>query len=252
VLVTALQGRAHKIKGIEVGADDFLTKPFDREELIARAGSLVRLKRHTDELESAESVILSLAKTIEARDPYTQGHCERLAGYATALGTRLRLHYDDLAALQRGGFLHDVGKIGIADTILLKPSALTAAEYEVMKQHPIIGERLCGELRSLEDVRPIIRYHHERHDGSGYPEGLVGDAIPLLAQIIGVVDTYDAITTTRPYRAARPAELACKELIVGAKQNHFRPDLVEAFTEMGRKGELEAIAKSVDRLDFRG
>jgi putative two-component system response regulator len=245
VLVTALQGRAHKIKGIEVGADDFLTKPFDREELIARAASLVRLKRHTDELESAESVILSLARTIEARDPYTQGHCERLAGYATALGARLRLHEDDLAALRRGGFLHDVGKIGIADSILLKPSALTVAEYDVMKQHPIIGERLCGDLRSLEYVRPIIRHHHERCDGSGYPDRLNGDAIPLLAQIIAVVDTYDAITTTRPYRAARPVELACKELIVGVKQNHFRPDLVEAFVEMGRNGELEAIAASV-------
>jgi putative two-component system response regulator len=246
VLVTALQGRAHKIKGIEVGADDFLTKPFDREELIARAGSLVRLKRHTDELESAESVILSLARTIEARDPYTQGHCERLAGYATALGTRLRLHDDDIAALQRGGVLHDVGKIGIADMILLKPAALTVGEYDVMKQHPIIGERLCGDLRSLDDVRPIIRHHHERRDGSGYPDGLSGDAIPLLAQIIAVVDTYDAITTTRPYRAARPPESACAELLAGVKQNHFRPDLVEAFVEMGQAGELEAIAARVD------
>jgi putative two-component system response regulator len=249
VLVTAVQRRADKIRGIEAGADDFLTKPFDREELIARAGSLVRLKRHIDELESAESVILSLAKTIEARDPYTQGHCERLAAYATALGARLRLHHDDLATLERGGFLHDVGKIGIADTILLKPSTLALAEYDVMKQHPIIGERLCGELRSLEDVRPIIRHHHERRDGTGYPDGLSGDAIPLLAQIIAVVDTYDAITTTRPHRAARSTELACEELLVGVKQNHFRPDLVAAFVELGRSGNLEAIAK---RVNVRG
>jgi putative two-component system response regulator len=252
VLVTALQGRVHKMQGIEAGADDFLPKPFDREELIARAGSLVRLKRHTDELESAESVILSLAMTIEARDPYTQGHCERLAGYATALGTRLRLHEDDLGSLKRGGFLHDVGKIGIADAVLLKPSALTVAEYDVMKQHPIIGERLCGELRSLEGVRPIIRHHHERRDGSGYPDHLAGDAIPLLAQIIGVVDTYDAITTTRPYRAARPTEVACEELRTAVGRNHFRPDLVETFVEMGRNGELEAIANSVSSSDFRG
>ena len=177
VLVTGLHDRQQKIKGIEVGADDFLSKPFDQEELIARVGSLVRLKRYTDELDSAESVILSLALTVEARDPYTEGHCQRLAGYARALGVQLNLRDDELASLERGGYLDDVGKIGVTNAVLMKPSKLTDGEYETMKRHTVIGERLCGELRSLDAVRPIVRHHHERRDGSGYPDGLRGDDI---------------------------------------------------------------------------
>jgi len=245
VLVTGLHARQHKIKGIEAGADDFLGKPFDHEELIARVGSLVRLKRYTDELESAESVILSLALTVEARDPYTDGHCQRLAAYAKALGAQLHLHDDDLASLERGGYLHDVGKISIPDAVLQKPSKLTDREYETMKRHTVIGERLCGELRSLERVRPIVRHHHERRDGSGYPDGLRGDDIPLLAQIVGIVDTYDAITTTRPYRTALPAEHAYDELTREAATGLHREDLVHAFIGLGRSGHLDAIAAAV-------
>ena len=205
VLVTGLHDQADKIQGIDAGADDFLAKPFDPEELKARVQSLVRLKRSIDDLDSAESVITSLALTIESRDPYTQGHCERLADYAAALGADVGLPAEDLAALRLGGYLHDLGKIGISDTVLRKPAALTPIEYEAMKQHPIIGERLCGELRTLRRVRPIVRSHHERLDGSGYPDGLHGDDVPLLAQVVAIVDAYDAITTNRPYRSARPA-----------------------------------------------
>jgi putative two-component system response regulator len=246
VLVTGLQARQHKIQGIQAGADDFLSKPFDREELIARVGSLVRLKRYTDELESAESVILSLALTVEARDPYTEGHCQRLAGYARALGVRLHLHDNELAALQRGGYLHDVGKIGVSDLVLQKPSRLTAEEYEAMKQHTVIGERLCGELRSLEAVRPIVRHHHERRDGSGYPDRLRGDDISLLAQIVAIADTYDAITTTRPYRAALPADHAYQELMDETAKGLHREDLVREFIGLGRAGRLDAIAAAAD------
>ena len=245
VLVTGLHDRQHKIKGIEVGADDFLAKPYDQEELIARVGSLVRLKRYTDELESAESVILSLALTVEARDPYTEGHCQRLAAYAKALGAQLHLHDDELASLERGGYLHDVGKIGVPDAVLQKPSRLTNEEYETMKQHTVIGERLCGELRSLETVRQIVRHHHERRDGSGYPDHLRGDDIPLLAQIVGIVDTYDAITTTRPYRAALPAEHAYEELTRETAMGLHREDLVDAFIRLGRAGRLDVIAAAV-------
>jgi putative two-component system response regulator len=248
VLVTGLHARQHRIKGIEAGADDFLSKPFDREELLARVRSLVRLKRYTDELESAETVIVSLALTVEARDPYTDGHCQRLAAYSRALGVRLQLHESDLAALERGGYLHDVGKVGVPDAVLQKPAKLTAEEYAVLKRHTIIGERLCGQLRSLAGVRPIIRHHHERRDGSGYPDGLRGDAIPLLAQIVAIVDTYDAITTTRPYRAALSADYAFDELARETRAGLHRQDLVDEFMAMGRTGRLEAIATEVRPL----
>jgi putative two-component system response regulator len=229
VPVTALHERERKIQGIDAGADDFLTKPVDPHELRARARSLVRLKRHTDDLDSAESVIMSLALVIEARDAYTEGHCQRLAAYATALGDALRLGEDDLAALYRGGFLHDVGKVGIPDALLLKPGRLSECEYQIIRDHPVIGDRLCGELRSLRQVRPIVRHHHERLDGSGYPDGLKGDAIPLLAQIMGIVDVYDAITTARPYKAAASPEHARDELCAEVKRGWRRRDLVDAF-----------------------
>jgi len=229
VLITALHEREHKIEGINAGADDFLTKPVDPHELKARVRSLVRLKRYTDDLDSAESVIMSLALVIEARDAYTDGHCQRLAAYATRFGRALQLSEEDLAALFRGGYLHDVGKIGIPDEILLKPGRLSDSEYRQIQQHPVIGDRLCGELRSLRQVRPIVRHHHERLDGSGYPDGLKGDAIPLLAQMMGIVDVYDAITTTRPYKPATTAKQAYVELLEEVDQGWRRRDLVEAF-----------------------
>ena len=238
VLITALNQREDRIQGINAGADDFLTKPFNVHELKARARSLVRLKRYTDDLESDESVIMSLALVIEARDAYTDGHCQRLAGYATALGQSLGLSDEDLAALHRGGYLHDVGKVGIPDALLLKTGRLTDAEYERIKAHPVIGDRLCGELRSLRQVRPIVRHHHELLDGSGYPDGLKGDAIPLLAQIMAIVDVYDAITTERPYKRAASAGQAYEELAAEVKRGWRRPDLVEAFVSLGRSGRL--------------
>jgi putative two-component system response regulator len=229
VLITALHQQEHKIQGINAGADDFLTKPVDPHELRARAHSLVRLKRYTDDFDSAESVIMSLALVIEARDAYTDGHCQRLASYATKLGTALDLSEEEHAALFRGGYLHDVGKIGIPDAILLKPGRLSDGEYRQIKDHPVIGDRLCGELRSLRQVRPIVRYHHERLDGSGYPDGLKGDQIPLLAQIMGIVDVYDAITTTRPYKSAWTADEAYAELLQEVKRGWRRKDLVDTF-----------------------
>jgi putative two-component system response regulator len=212
VLMTGSAEREDRVRAIEAGADDFLMKPVDQTELKARVRSLIRLKRYTDELDTAETVIMSLARTIEARDPYTEGHCERLARYAVLIGQRLGLPDEDLAALHRGGFLHDVGKIAIPDAILSKAGPLTVEEREQMRAHTTVGEHLCGDLRALKRVRPIIRHHHERLDGSGYPDGLRGDDIPLLAQIIGVVDVFDALTTDRPYRAACSADEARAEL----------------------------------------
>jgi putative two-component system response regulator len=231
VLVTSLDDTASRIRGIEAGADDFVSKPFNAPELRARIRSLLRIKHYTDDLDSAESVIVSLALTIEARDSTTAGHCQRLARYASALGQTLGLAEDDVSALACGGYLHDVGKVGIPDAVLLKPGPLQAAEYELIKQHTVIGDRLCGELRSLRKVRPIVRHHHERLDGSGYPDGLRGDSTPLLAQIMGIVDVFDALTSDRPYRPALPAERAAEELQSEVARGWRRRDLVSTFLD---------------------
>ena len=238
VLVTGHGAREHRIRGIHAGADDFLIKPFDAEELHARGASLARLKEYTDELESAEAILRSLALTIDARDPYTDGHCERLSRFAVALGRSLALSKDELSALARGGYLHDIGKIGIPDSILLKPARLTPDEYEFMKQHTLIGDRLCGELRSLRLVRTIVRHHHEVLDGSGYPDGLRGSQVPLLAQIVGVVDLFDAITSSRPYRTALSREHAFAELRGESVRGRRDPRLVEAFITLCESGEI--------------
>jgi putative two-component system response regulator len=229
VMLTGLQGREHRIAGIDAGADDYLLKPFDFAELRARVRSLVRMKRYTDQLESTESIIVSLALTVEARDAYTDGHCERLARYACTLGAELGFGASDLDTLRRGGYLHDVGKIGIPDSILLKKTRLTADEYELMKRHTVIGESLCGNLRSLAPVRAIIRHHHERLDGSGYPDGLQGQAVPVLAQVIGIVDAFDAMTTNRPYRLALTVEDAFRELRADAARGALNAEIVERF-----------------------
>ena len=231
VLVTGLDNPASRLRGLEAGADDFVSKPFNAPELRARVRSLLRIKHYTDDLDSAESMIVSLALTIEARDTTTDGHCQRLAHYASALGRTLGLDADDVADLARGGFLHDLGKVGIPDAVLLKPGPLTPDEYELMKAHTVIGDRLCGELRFLRRVRPIVRHHHERLDGSGYPDGLRGDAVPLLAQIMGIVDVFDALTTERPYRKALPVEQAVAELRREVECGWRDPDLVGTFLE---------------------
>jgi putative two-component system response regulator len=232
VLLTGRTALDDRIRGIEAGADDVVTKPFARSELTARIRSLIRLKRYTDELDSAEAVILSLARIIEARDPYTGGHCDRLGQYACALGLRLGLDADQQIALRRAGILHDVGKIAVPDAVLLKTTPLDAAEWAVMKCHPVIGDQLCRELRLLDDVSPIVRHHHERLNGSGYPDHLKADRIPLLAQIISVVDTYDAITTPRPYRPAGSMEHACAELHQDVARGWKSAQLVAEFTGM--------------------
>jgi cyclic di-GMP phosphodiesterase len=232
VIVTSQADRQDRLAGIDAGADDFLSKPFDPTELHARIKSLVKLKRFTDELESAEAVILGLGATIEARDPTTQGHCERLASYATSLGKSLGLDGTDLGALERGGFLHDIGKIAVPDSVLLKDGKLDAQESRVMREHPVVGDALCSGLRSLNNVRPIVRHHHERLDGSGYPDGLRNTAVPLLAQIVSIVDVYDALTSERPYHSARPREDALDVLATEAAKGWRDRTLVDAFVDV--------------------
>jgi putative two-component system response regulator len=242
VIITSLTAPEERIAGIEAGADDFLTKPFNQPELRARVRSLMRLRRYTNDLDSAEATIMNMALTIEARDANTGGHCQRMARYATALGLHLGLPDDDCAALRRGGYLHDVGKVSVPDAILLKPGALSAAEFDVMKQHTTVGDRLCGNLNVLRTVRPIVRHHHERLDGSGYPDGLSGSAIPMLAQITGIVDVFDAVTTVRPYHKPKSDDQAYEQLRSEADRGWKSAELVEEFVDMHRKLKADARA----------
>jgi len=202
ILITALSSKQDRIDGIKAGADDFLTRPVDPTELLARVRSLLKLKLRTDELERAEAVLFSLARSIEGKDPYTHGHCERLAEFSACLGQHLNLSAEQITALQRAGVVHDIGKVAVPDAILLKPARLTPEEWTVMQQHSVVGERICAPLKSFRFVLPIVRHHHEKLDGSGYPDGLQGDAIPITARILQVVDVYDALTTERPYKKA--------------------------------------------------
>jgi cyclic di-GMP phosphodiesterase len=206
VLVTALTAVQDRVRGIASGADDFLTKPLDSTQLLARVRSLLNLKNFTDELERAESILFALARSIEAKDPYTEGHCERLSEYASALAERMGLPGNEIIALRRAGIVHDIGKVAVPDAILLKPSALTPEERLLMQQHTIVGEKICAPLKSFRLVLPIIRSHHEKMDGSGYPDGLRRFQIPMTVRILQIVDVYDALKTKRPYKPAMSQE----------------------------------------------
>ena len=240
VLVTGADDPAHRVEGLAAGADDFLAKPVESSELLARVGALVRLKRYTDDLDCAASIIMTLAVMIDARDGYSDGHCHRMANHAAALGRHLGLHGDDVQTLHRGGYLHDIGMLAIPEEILRQARALEPAEFERIKSHTVIGDELCATLRSLQAVRPIVRSHHERLDGSGYPDHLAADAIPLLAQVTRVVDIYDAVTTRRVYREARTGAEALDLLRDHVAQGWLAGELVEAFAELVTLGKVGA------------
>ncbi|HTW22859.1 MAG TPA: HD domain-containing phosphohydrolase [Candidatus Baltobacteraceae bacterium] len=240
ILITGLSATADRINGINAGADDLLSKPIDFNELLARTRSLLRLKQFTDELENAESVLLSLANSIEARDPYTLGHCERLSNMSAMLAEKLGLPEEEITALRRAGIVHDIGKVVVPDAILLKPGPLSPEEIVIMRKHPVVGERICAPLRTFRLVLPIIRHHHEKHDGSGYPDGLRNGEIPLTAAILQLADVYDALTTNRPYRNASPSEVALQIMEDEAELGWWDRGLFEAFREMIRDGHAAA------------
>jgi putative two-component system response regulator len=227
VLLTSLNSDSDRITGIMCGADDFLSKPVNKHELLARVHSLIRLKQFTDDLERAETVLFSLALSIEAKDPCTEGHCERLSKYAVALAERLGLQPELQVVLRRAGIVHDIGKVAVPDQILLKPGPLTHDEWNVMKQHPVVGERICAPLKSFRHVLPVIRHHHEKLDGSGYPDGLKGEEIPLTAQIIQTVDVFDALSTARPYRKALSPREAFAIINSEVKKGWWNGELVD-------------------------
>src|ERR1700733_2597348 len=236
ILTTSLTDKQDRINGIQVGADDFLSRPIDRTELVARVRSLVRLKQRTDELERAEAVLFSLARSIEGKDPYTHGHCERLADYSAILGEALNLPAEQITALRRGGVVHDIGKIAVPDSILLKPSALSAAEWELVREHPALGERICAPLKSFRLVLPIIRHHHEKRDGSGYPDGLSRESIPLTARVLQIVDVYDALTTKRPYKKALTVAEALLMMKEEVSKGWWDPHIFNEFERLVRNG----------------
>jgi putative two-component system response regulator len=232
VMITGLSDLEDKIRGIEAGADDFLNKPIFPVELFARVASLLRVKEYTDELETADDVLCTLGRSVESRDPYTEGHCERLANYAAALGQFLGLSQEEQVALRRGGYLHDLGKIAIPDAVLKKQSGLTPAEWSIMRQHPAMGEEICKPLRSLRMVLPIIRHHHEHWNGTGYPDHLQGEEIPLLARILQVVDVYDALRTERPYKPAHSFASARETMLAEVRCGLWDPTVVAEFLSM--------------------
>ena len=244
VFVTALDDRRARLKGIESGGDDFLTKPFDQLELSARVKSLVGQKRLNEDLDHAEQVLFSIARTVESRDPNTGDHCERLVARGKAFGQYLDLTRTEIRDLMWGGYLHDIGKVGIPDAILLKPGKFTPDEWFVMQQHVLIGEKICQPLRTMRGVVPIIRHHHERWDGSGYPDGLKGDQIPFLAQVFQIIDIYDALTSERPYKKAFTPIEALQILDEETAKGWRNPVLVAQFKDFIESTEISLAAPS--------
>jgi putative two-component system response regulator len=212
ILLTGRTGLEDVVEGLDAGADDFLSKPFRQPELLARIRSALRLRQAIVRMDAAHAAVAALANAVEAKDPSTEHHCQRLANLAARLGTQAGLDTADLEAVAYGALLHDVGKIGVPESILTKQGPLNATEWEVMRSHPEIGARICEPLAAAGAFGPIVRHHHERWDGRGYPDGLKGEAIPLGARIVALVDAFDAMTHDRPYRRALSVDHALREL----------------------------------------
>jgi putative two-component system response regulator len=238
ILLTGRTRVEDVVAGLDAGADDFLRKPYDRAELMARMRSVLRLAGVMAEVEGAHGVIAALANAVEAKDELTEQHCERLSTLAHQLGVAVGLEPGELRHVIFGAMLHDIGKIGIPDSILTKAAPLTPAEWQQMRRHPLIGERICKPLAASARFGPIIRHHHERWDGKGYPDGLRGEAAPTGARIVGLVDAFDAIVHARPYRPARSSDEALSE-IRRESSRQFDPTLVAAFLPLieGRTAE---------------
>jgi len=232
VFLTGQGGREARLAGLDAGAADFLNKPCELAELEVRVRNLVSFRRLTEELDSAEEMMFTIARAVEARDQGTGDHCDRLARLTVRLGETLGLAEEELTALRRGSYMHDIGKVGIPDAVLLKPGPLTPEERSVMQQHVEIGTRICSTLRTLRSVLPIIRHHHERLDGSGYPDGLAGEEIPYLARVFQVVDVYDALSAERCYRPALTPAKALSVLREETELGWWDPGVVEVFCSL--------------------
>jgi len=234
IMVTGSNERNEMVKSLNAGANDFINKPYHPAELIARVNAAAKLKRLTDQLDDMESMLFSLAKMIEAKDEHTGNHCERLSSICELFGKTLALNESQLRALKKGGVLHDIGKLGIPDAVLMKPGRLNEEELRIMEQHPVIGYKMCGGLNSMKTTAPIILHHHERWDGSGYPDGLKGDEIPYLAQIFQLVDIFDALTYERPYKPALSTKKALEIIEEEAQKGWRNPELAKKFINFVR------------------
>jgi len=237
VLITPDNGSEHKVRGFEAGVDDLLHRPINNAEFLAMVRCLVRTKHLNDELVSVENTILALATAIEEKDPYTEGHIDRVAHYATSLAKEIGLSLHEQQLIRRAAILHDVGKIGVSEAILRKHGSLTKKEFDRVKIHPIVGERICKPLRQDGVILQVVRHHHERYDGKGYPDGLAGDEIPLAARMMAVVDTYDALTSDRPYRGRLTTEEALR-VLRAELEKQLDPRLAIAFISMVETGRL--------------
>jgi putative two-component system response regulator len=231
VILTASNDRETRLRGIAAGADDYLSKPFDSKELLIRTKVLLRHRALNQRLDATEGVLFALARAVEARDRHTIHHAERVGRYAEAIGTAQGLESEDSELLYQGGVLHDLGKIAIPDAILLKPGPLTTAEFATMRQHSVEGERICLSLRSVSHILPIIRHHHERVDGAGYPDHLASSDIPIGARITAIADSWDAMVSDRPYRAGLDEEDAARRLRQGAG-TQWDAALVHVFLDL--------------------
>ncbi|MFY9551474.1 MAG: HD domain-containing phosphohydrolase [Thermoanaerobaculia bacterium] len=232
VMLTGAATQARKVRAIEAGVTDFLAKPFSNVELAARVRALLQLKFATDALEDAEQVIVSLAQTIDARDPYTYGHSARVSFYADLLGERIGMDDRSLEAVRRGGLFHDFGKIAVRDGVLLKPGKLTPEEYAEIKRHPRKGRDLLQNMKTLHHALDVVHHHHERMDGSGYPEGLMGESIPLTARVTTIADIFDALTTARVYRGALSRERALGIMAEEVQKGWWDGRLLEEFRDV--------------------
>ena len=252
LMMTSVQGFENEVMGITSGADEFLTKPLHPAVLRARIRSMLRNKALIDSLDEAESILFALAQAVEQRDQYTGFHCQRLSTYSVALGEALGLSRAELRALYRGGYLHDIGKISVPDAILYKKGALSEEEWVVMRNHTIKGEAICRPMKSLSPVLPIIRSHHERWDGTGYPDSLKGEDAPLLARVLQTADIYDALTTARSYKPALSHEQAAAVMLQEVDKGWRDPELVSLFLDIVgdvRSRDLPALTSMQVSLD---
>jgi putative two-component system response regulator len=232
ILLTALTDKTSKIKGITSGADDFISKPFDTSELMTRIKALLKLKILQEELDHSENIILTLAVAMEARDPYTKGHSTRVSKLASDFVIFLGLADKDSDEMRKAGILHDIGKICLSESILNKPGPLTEEEADLIKTHAVLGEEICKPLVSMKKILPAIRHHHERWDGQGFPDGLAGHAIPLIARVLSIVDSFDAMVSVRPYRDKKSMRKTLEIMQLEQFNGQWDSELLIYFIEM--------------------
>jgi putative two-component system response regulator len=247
LMLSGLPGVEHEIAGLGSGADGFIARPYHPEVMRTRVRSMLRHKAIVDRLEESETILLAMAQAVEQRDNNTAGHCERLAALGVAMGMAMELPSQHLLALHRGGYLHDIGKIGMPDAVLFKKGPLSEAEWRTMRTHTIKGEEICRPMKCLAPVLPIIRSHHERWDGTGYPDGLSGHGIPLLARVLQFADIYDALTATRSYKVAMTSAEALRVMQEETDRGWHDPELMRLFLRLQHEALREASAKNSEQ-----